>query len=295
MNTMEEGNTIIRRKRYFKGWYFKNQMGSEVISFIPAYHIDGKGIHSASLQVITQEKSYRIFYPIEEFYTSNGRLAIRLGNNLFSDRGIIVDIKTEGLELSGRLLYSAYHPPRREIMGPFRYAPCLQCRHTIYSMAHTIKGYLDLNGRRIDFNKGIGYTEGDLGRGFPSSYLWTQCSWRDRNINSIMASAANVKVGCISFPGCICMIRYHGKEYRLATYLGARILVYNQKELWIKQGNFDFHVEILSKEENILLAPVRGRMLRTVYESVNTRIHYQLLFDEDTVFDFIGQGCFERG
>lgn len=295
MITIEEGYTITRRKRHFKGWYFKNQNGSEVISFIPAYHIDGKGIHSASLQVITQKKSYRIFYPIEEFYASKGRLAIRLGNNLFSERGIIVNIKSEGLELSGRLFYSAYHPPRRDIMGPFRYAPCLQCRHIIYSMAHIINGYLDLNGRRIVFNKGIGYTEGDLGRDFPSSYLWTQCSWKDRNINSIMASVANVKVGCISFPGCICLIRYHGREYRLATYLGARILVYHQKELWIKQGKLDFHVEILSKEGSNLLAPVRGRMLRTVHESVNTRIHYQLLFENDIVFDFIGQGCYEWG
>jgi len=162
-------------------------------------------------------------------------------------------------------------------------------------MAHVINGYLDLNGRRIEFHKGIGYTEGDLGKDFPSSYLWTQCSWRDRYINSIMASAANVRIGCISFPGCICLIRYHGREYRLATYLGARIIVYHQKELWIKQGELNFHVEILSKEGNNLLAPVRGRMLRTVHESVNARIHYQLLLDNDTVFDFIGQGCFEWG
>ncbi len=295
MITIEEGNTIIRRKRYFKGWYFKNQTGSEVISFIPAYHIDRKGIHSASLQVITLEESYRIFYPIEDFYASRGRLAVRLGNNVFSDRGIIVNIKAEELDLSGRLYYSPYHPPHRDIMGPFRYAPHLQCRHSIYSMAHGIKGYLDLNGRRIEFNQGVGYTEGDQGRGFPSNYLWTQCSWRDRSINSLMASVANVKVGCIGFPGCICSIRYRGREIRLATYLGAQILVYNRRELWIKQGKFDFRVEILSKEESHLLAPVRGRMLRTVYESVNTKIHYQLLYAEDTVFDFIGQGCYECG
>lgn len=292
---MEEGNTIIRRKRYFRGWYFKNQTNSEVISFIPAYHIDLKGIHSASLQIITPEKSYRIFYPIEEFYTSKGRLAVRIGNNLFSDRGIIVNIKAEGLDLSGRLYYSSYHPPRSDIMGPFRYAPFLQCRHSIYSMSHFINGYLDLNGRRIEFNRGTGYTEGDLGRGFPSRYLWTQCSWRDRNNNSLMASAANVKVGCIGFPGCICVIRYRGREYRLATYLGARIHVYNRKELWIKQGKFDFHVEILEKEGNHLLAPVSGRMLRTVFEGVNAKIHYQFLYEDDTIFDFIGQGCYERG
>ncbi len=292
---MKEGFTIIRRKSYFKGWYFKNQTDTEVISFIPAYHIDRKGVHSASLQVITPEKSYRIFYPIEEFYNSKGRLAVRLGNNLFSDRGIIINIKAEGLDLSGRLYYTSFHPPGRDIMGPFRYAPLLQCRHSIYSMRHSIHGYLDLNGRRIEFHRGIGYTEGDLGRGFPSRYLWTQCSWRERSVNSLMVSAANVKLGCISFPGCICMIHYQGREYRLATYLGAKILVYSPKELWIKQGKIDIHVEILEKDENNLLAPVKGRMLRTVYESVNARVHYQLLQDGRTLFDFIGQGCYEQG
>ena len=295
MNNTKEGNRIIRKKSFFKGWYFKNQSGSEVISFIPAYHIDLKGIHRASLQVITSEKSYRLFYPIEDFYASKKRLAVRLGKNLFSDKGIIVDIKTNELDLSGRLYYSTYQPLHHDIMGPFRYAPLLQCRHSIYSMAHSIYGYLDLNGRRIEFNRGTGYTEGDLGKGFPSRYIWTQCSWRDKNINSLMVSVANVKIGCINFTGCICAIRYRGREYRIATYLGAKILVYNRKQLWIKQGKFDLQVEILEKEESHLLAPVSGRMLRTVYESVNAKIHYRLLFQDNIIFDFIGQGCYECG
>ena len=82
---------INKKKGYFEGWYFRNQNDTEVISLIPAFHIDEKGKKSASIQVITNTVSDYIMYPIEDFAVSRKKLGIRIGNNIFTKDGIIVN------------------------------------------------------------------------------------------------------------------------------------------------------------------------------------------------------------
>jgi hypothetical protein len=66
-------------------------------------------------------------------------------------------------------------------------------------------------------------------------------------------------------------------------------------ELWIQQGKYELQVKILDRVENALLAPVKGSMVRKVYESVNSKIQYRFTIDGKVMFDFVGKGCFERG
>ena len=66
-------------------------------------------------------------------------------------------------------------------------------------------------------------------------------------------------------------------------------------ELWVQQGKYELQVKILDLVENTLLAPVKGSMVRKVYESVNSKIHYRFTEGGKVIFDFIGKGCFERG
>lgn len=284
-----------QRRSYFEGWYFKNQNEGEIISFIPAFHADEQGNMSASIQIIMQEESYQIFYSIKDFRVSGKRLAVSIGENKFTNQGIRLDIRTDKLTLSGKLYYTEFTPIKYDIMGPFQYVPFLQCRHRIYSMAHGIQGQLLVNDRKIDFRNGLGYVEGDMGTEFPSDYFWTQCSWSEQGRNAVMISAANVKIRNFTFPGCIGVVYYDGKEYRLATYLGVKIKKYNKTELWVQQGKYELQVQVLEKQENTLLAPVKGRMSRTVYESINSRIHYRFMIEGEVLFDYVGKGCFERG
>lgn len=288
-------NRTNRKYSFFQGWYFKNQNDTESISLIPAFHIDEKGNRSASLQVIMSKESHQIFYSMREFNISSGRFAIRIGNNIFTEQGILINLKDEKLTISGRLFFTRLTPLKYDIMGPFRYIPLLQCRHSIHSMLHVINGILLVNGKKMNFHQGLGYIEGDRGSGFPRNYLWTQCSWRSQGDHSLMISVADVRMGGLSFPGCIGVIYYGGKEYRLATYLGVNIVKYKKGELQVRQGKYDFHLKNLENDEKCLLAPVNGKMTRTVYESVNAKVRYRFRIGEQIIFDFVGTGCFERG
>jgi hypothetical protein len=180
-------------------------------------------------------------------------------------------------------------------MGPFKFVPFMQCRHSVYSLTHNINGQLFVSGRLINFNNGLGYVEGDRGVEFPNTYFWTQCSWSTNGNNLVMLSVADIPIGKLAFLGCIGVVYYGGKEYRLATYLGVKIRRYNNRELWVKQRGYDLKVTVLEENSHNLLAPVKGNMTRTVYESIDSRIRYRFMVDGKLVFDFIGRGSFERG
>ena len=284
-----------KKNGYFQGWYFKNQSSMDVISFIPAYHINEHGMPLASIQVITPKEAHQIFYPFEEFKAARNKLAIQIGENLFTSKGLRVNILTEKLSVTGKLKYNALTPPKHDMMGPFRYLPGMPCQHNIYSLVHAMEGELIINGKRIAFKKGLGYMEGDQGYSFPDDYLWTQCCWKEVDYNSLMLSVADLRLGPIGFTGCIGIIYYKGKEYRLATYLGVKIKRISPNEIWIQQGKYELQVKLIDRLERALLAPVKGSMVRKVYESINSRIEYRFLIDNRLVFDFVGKGCFERG
>ncbi|NLL72714.1 MAG: hypothetical protein GX237_04230 [Clostridiales bacterium] len=284
-----------KNKSYFEGWYFRNQNESEVISLIPAFHIDEKGKKSASIQVITNTTSSHITYPIDEFTVLKKRSGMRIGNNIFTPEGIILNIQTEFIRLKGRLRFSKIIPPKYDIMGPFKYVPFMQCRHSVYSLAHNINGSLSVNGKKMCFYNGLGYIEGDRGVGFPGNYLWTQCSWPTEENNVIVIAVADIPLGKIHFIGSIGVVYYKGKEYRIASYLGARIRRYNTHQLWVQQGRLDLQVTLIDVNPHNLLAPVKGNMSRTVYESIDCRVRYRFMVNRKVMFDFIGRGSFERG
>lgn len=68
-----------RRKSYFEGWYLKHQTRSgRALALIPAFHIDGEGRRSASLQVIADKQSWWLDYPAEEFQAAEEVFRVRL-------------------------------------------------------------------------------------------------------------------------------------------------------------------------------------------------------------------------
>lgn len=284
----------LKKRSYFEGWYFKNQNDTGVIALIPAFHIDEKGRKSVTLQIIINSSSYQINYKIDDFSASVKRLGIRIGKNTFSEKGISLNIDTDCIKIVGKLVFKKLVTPSYNIMGPFKYVPFMQCRHNVYSLAHNINGQLTVNGSQVDFNNGLGYVEGDRGVEFPSSYFWTQCGWRTDGNNVIMISVADIPIGKLKFTGCIGVVYYSGKAYRLATYLGVKIRKYNNRELWVQQRGYELKVTVLDEYPLDLLAPVKGNMTRTVHESIDCRIRYLFRIDGKVIFDFIGRGSFER-
>ncbi len=112
-----------KKKNFFEGWYFKHQKGEDTISFIPGINIDSKGNRSAFIQVITNRNSYNINYSFSKFIVYKDKLRIKIGDSIFSSKGIEIHIKDEGLTIDGKIEYDLLTPVKYDIMGPFSFIP----------------------------------------------------------------------------------------------------------------------------------------------------------------------------
>lgn len=203
-------------QNYFKGWYFKCCTKEKTLAFIPAYH-QSKNNKTASLQIITDNSVVNI--PFQDLKYREKPLHIKIGNCIFSENGMKLNIHTKEIKVQGILKFSEIFPIQYDIMGPFKFVPFMQCRHSIFSMKHHINGQITLNDRQYIFKYGIGYIEGDCGISFPERYVWTQCHFKN---GSLMLSVADIPFLGIHFTGIIGIVLLNGKEYRIATYLGAK-------------------------------------------------------------------------
>ena len=270
---------------YFEGWYLKHQTPQgQALALIPACHIDSGGHRTASLQIVSSDAAWWLEYPEEQFKFSRQPFQVQIGPSSFSSQGIVLHIEQDGLSLHGALHYGPFIVLRSDIMGPFRFFAGMQCSHSIISMGHSLKGTLELNGEQINFSNGIGYIETDRGRSFPSAYLWTQCIWDGPERGSLMLAIATIPLPVGSFTGCICSIFYRGREYRLATYRGARIETWSSSGAIIRQGKYRLEVELLNERRQALRAPVEGRMERIVHESLCAKVRYRFWHGEDLLF-----------
>ena len=261
---------------YFEGWYFKHQNPQgQALSLIPALHIDGGGRRTASLQVISKDQAWWLEYPASQLHISRQPFQVQLGPSGFGNRGIDLHIQQDGLSLHGTLRYGPFTVLRSDIMGPFRFFAGMQCSHGVISMGHRLGGTLELNGGRLDFSGGTGYIETDRGRSFPSAYLWTQCVWNGPERGSLMLAVATIPLPVGGFTGCICSVFYRGREYRLATYRGAKIEGLSSSGTVIRQGKYRLEVQLLNERRQALRAPVEGRMERTIHESLCAEVRYR--------------------
>ncbi|MBQ7935626.1 MAG: hypothetical protein IJ333_04690 [Clostridia bacterium] len=256
---------------YFKGWYFKCCAKEKTIAFIPAYHRSDHR-ETVSLQIITDEAVFHI--PFDSLEYREKPLWVKLGECLFSENGISLNLRNDKITVDGSLRFSRLSPIQYDIMGPFRYVPFMQCRHAVYSMKHRISGQIILNGQQIDFQNGIGYIEGDRGSSFPKQYIWTQCCFEN---GSLMLSVADIPLLGGHFTGIIGIILLDGKEYRIATYLGAKVKRLEKNTVTVEQGEYQLTVTLMEKNAQPLYAPVGGKMSRTIHESASCKAHYQFL------------------
>jgi len=277
------------RNGYFEGWYFKHQTADKTIAFIPARHIDEQGRRSASVQIITDGCSACEEFPYESFTVNSKKgLSVAIGPNRFSLSGAEVDIDTAGLCVRGELRYRAVKPPRYDMMGPFRFFP-MQCRHRVASIRHSVAGDVVLNGQTVSFDNATGYIEGDSGRSFPERYVWTQCITDGDKPSSLMLSIADIPFAGLRFTGVIGFVYMDGKEYRIATYLGAVPMATKRSVVAVRQGKWLIRAELLANNPAPLRAPVHGSMTRIIRESAACRVRYILFENGRTLFDFVSE------
>jgi tocopherol cyclase len=167
------------------------------------------------------------------------------------------------------------------IMGWYAYVPFMECYHGVISMMHSLEGYIDINGRRYDFNGGRGYIEKDWGRSFPKSWIWLQANYFENPSVAFMFSLAKIPWLSGQFNGFLCFLSVGGRLYRFATYTRAKIisLIHEEGRVQLILGDKDHRLEISAKanRQGHLMAPVLGNMDRHIKESVDAEIHLRLL------------------
>ena len=269
-------------RRSFCGWYFKCQSDTQTLAIIPAVHRYGR-TPSCSIQLIEKDASWNIPLAQNGGYLHPYSPRAALGRSRFSPAGIHLDLHTADCQASGDLSFGPLSSIRFDIMGPFRYVPFLECRHSVASMHHPVSGKLKINQRDYLFSDGsIGYIEGDRGRSFPKQYVWTQCCAPN---GSLMLSVAEIPLGPVSFTGVIAVVQTGGKEYRLASYLGAKAARIQAGEIVLRQGNLELSAVLKSHSPRPLYAPVSGKMVRTVRENLACHTHYRLTHGHNLIWE----------
>ena len=293
-------------QNFFYGWYLKCQSDKQALAIIPSIH-QSKEKRFCSIQMITEEETFSARFSGCTFYqaSKNGKILkpvknrkLVIGENIFCDRGMKLAINRPGFEVEGKLWFRELTPLKYDIMGPFAWVPFMECRHSVYSMAHEVSGVIFLNGKRYTFREAEGYWEGDRGRSFPKEYLWTQCLFDG---GSLMLSVAEIPFGSKSFTGIIGVVLWQGEEYRFATYLGAKVRWLGNGMVWIVQGDMEFKAQLLewnAKEQDDdfegraqnfkkeLQAPVNGEMARMIHENVTCHASYLFRKGDEVYLNF---------
>jgi len=175
-----QGN--LRKKQYFEGWYFKqvSQDQTYTFSFIPGVSLVENDPH-AFIQIMNgyEATSDYIRYPVNEFSWDTRRLFLKVGSSTFTASGIILNIESENINLTGKIDFrnmirypkSIFSPG---IMGWYSFVPFMECNHGIISVNHDLYGKISINKNEVDFTGGKGYIEKDWGTSFPEAWIWIQ-------------------------------------------------------------------------------------------------------------------------
>ena len=277
----------------FYGWYLKCQSDTQTLAVIPAIHGMGKK-RTCSVQIITESGAWNVPYHGSAFHrigcgkTNAVSKDIVIGKNRFGKNGISLSIHVPGLEAKGKLDFGPLSPLKYDIMGPFSLIPFLECRHSVQSMLHPVSGTVYINEQKYTFWNARGYWEGDRGRSVPKEYAWTQCFFRG---GSLMMSVADIPVAGLHFNGVICIVLWHGKEYRLATYLGAGVTRLQHGIIRIVQGDMVLEAKLdrserLQNNTHPLRAPILGDMDRIIHENSACQASYRFRKGGETLFAF---------
>ncbi len=278
-------------KNYFEGWYFKHVSKDlkQVRSFIPGISLAENNRH-AFIQVIngvSSETEY-VSYSLDKFTWDPEKLYVKIGNSVFTDNHIDLDIETGNLKIIGHVDYKnrVTYPKRLlspGIMGWYSFVPFMECKHGIVSVNHDLTGSLKINDEQIDFHEGKGYIEKDWGISFPEAWLWIQANnFKDHN-TSFTFSVAKIPWRGKFFIGFISFLFYDKKFYLFSTYNNSAITELYQSEgsiiLTLRNNKSILRIITTKNTFGELKAPVSGNMSRGIKESIDSEVRLSL-FDK---------------
>lgn len=279
------------QKNYFEGWYCSVSNGQESLALLPFFYLDAEGNEEAVIQLITHDAVYRFPY-IEDFYTeidSQGYPFLQIGENCFKRHECHILLQSEEISLRGKVFFPNPRKAQYASMGPLNKFWWLPCRHEAGSLCHDVRGIFWLNDRRLLFSKGKGYIEGLRGFCFPSKYQWTQCCFSKGRLESIMTLVSEISRGV---PGCLCIFLYQSREYRLASYLGAKVIDNTGNTILIRQGKLSLQITVLDCGNACpMTIPTSKGLKPDAVQSVSAVIQYQCRYQNRLLFSITGQNA----
>lgn len=280
-----------KRKRYFEGWYFK-QVSDDLkttISFIPGISMNKKDPHSFIQCIYVKDakviKTEYFRYGVHEFQSTEDPFSITIGENLFSEKTISLNLEQNDVSIKCTFKFSKLRPIQTSwlcpnIMGYYAYMPFMECYHGIVSMSHRVSGKLQIGDENFPFIAGKGYIEKDWGRSFPSEYAWIQSNHFCKDDVSLMFSLATIPFLGGAFQGFICNVTYKKQEYRFASYNGSRLqlMIFTGKNISLRLRNKHVAIEIDANMENgaSLKAPQNGAMSLNIKEGLAGEVSIRL-------------------
>jgi hypothetical protein len=277
-----------KTKKYFEGWYFKvvNADESKAFAFIPGIAMDEAGNKQAFIQVLDGKKKTAVYHRFDfsSFLPTAKKFLVDIESNSFSENRLrldLPDVKGE-LNFTGNIPWpKPFYSPG--IMGPYAFAPFMECYHGIVSMDHAISGELMVHNEKINFYNGRGYIEKDWGRSFPSAYFWLQTNHFSEPGISLKASVAKIPWIRNSFTGFIAGLWLKNKLYRFTTYNRTKLRksFTDAETLEIVLENKNYLLEIFAHRDKAttLASPILGLMDGRIEESMTARTEVRL-FDK---------------
>lgn len=281
-----------KSRPYFEGWYFKQTSNDQTFAVIPGVFRGSTEKDDIAFIQIIYNTSYSMFleYSYRDFNFHPNRFEVWVENNFFSMEKVILDINRKGIHLEGEIFFGEVTPLKTNIfspsiMGPFSYLPGMQCNHGVLSLTHRVNATLSINDHLLKFNDAVGYIEKDWGEAFPDSWIWMQCN--DEK-TCMMCSIASIPYGKVFFTGLICVVLTGSRQYRFATYNGAKVRSIqrhdNEIMVVIAKQHYRLEIHASSKEFGRLIAPTKTGMNRDIEESINATYRYTLYNKDKIVY-----------
>lgn len=275
-----------KTRKYFEGWYFKIVNADETRAFaiIPGVAMDANGGRQSFIQILDGKKKTSVYHKFhfEDFVPDPKIFRVQIGKNSFAETGFVIDVP----DVTGHLDFAQNVPWPKPfyspgIMGPYAFAPFMECYHGIVSMDHSIKGHLVVGDEHTNFDGGRGYIEKDWGRSFPSAYVWMQSNHFSEPGISLKASVAMIPWVTGSFVGFIAGVWLHDRLIRFTTYNSSKLILHNvdRERIALHMENKSHRLEILAHRDDAtdLASPILGAMDGRIEESMTSLIEVKLI------------------